>query len=409
MASTYSDLKIELIGTGDQTGTWGLTTNTNLGTAIEEAITGTADVTFSNNDVEITLSNTNSSQTARNLRLNLIGSINTNQNLTVPAIKKFYLVNNNLTYNVTVKCTGGIDTGVIVPAGTATFLFNVGTYVVNAISYLSTLYLGVPLGVASGGTGASTAGTAPFAQKGTNTDITSIGGLTTPLSVAQGGTGVSTGTGSGSVVLSNSPVLAGTPTTPTATAGTNTLQIASTAFVTSAVSTATGSLGTMSTQNANSVSITGGSIAGAVTATTLSSTGNTTFNTLLTAGEKATVSATAATGTIAYDILSQSVIYYTTNASANWTLNIRGNSGTTLNSVMATGEARTITFLVTQGATPYYNNVVQVDGTTTGVTTKWQGAVPIAGNASGIDAYTYSVVKTGASTYTVFASQVQFK
>ena len=172
MASTYSDLKIELIGTGDQTGTWGLTTNTNLGTAIEEAITGTADVTFSNNDVEITLSNTNSSQTARNLRLNLIGSISTDQNLTVPAIKKFYLVNNNLTYNITVKCTGGIDTGVIVPAGTATFLFNVGTYVVNAISYLSTLYLGVPLGVASGGTGSSLASGAPFALKGANTDIT---------------------------------------------------------------------------------------------------------------------------------------------------------------------------------------------------------------------------------------------
>jgi hypothetical protein len=262
MASTYSDLKIELIGTGDQTGTWGLTTNNNFQFAVEEAITGSADVTFADADQVLTLTNTNTSQTARNLRLNLIGSVSAARNLTVPAIKKLYIVNNNLTYNITVKCTGGVDTGVIVPAGTATFLFNVGTYMVNAISYLSTLYLGVPLGVASGGTGSSLSTGAPFALKGANTDITSIGGLISPLSVAQGGTGVTTGTGSGSVVLSNTPVLAGTPTAPTATAGTNTQQIATTAFVTSAVSTATGSLGTMSTQNANAVAITGGTVTG---------------------------------------------------------------------------------------------------------------------------------------------------
>jgi hypothetical protein len=262
MASTYSDLKIELIGTGDQTGTWGLTTNNNFQFAVEEAITGSADVTFADADQVLTLTNTNTSQTARNLRLNLIGSVSAARNLTVPAIKKFYIVNNNLTYNITVKCAGGVDTGVIVPAGTATFLFNVGTYMVNAISYLSTLYLGVPLGVASGGTGSSLSTGAPFALKGANSDITSIGGLTSPLSVAQGGTGVSTGTGSGSVVLSNTPVLAGTPTAPTATAGTNNTQLATTAFVTTAVSTATGSLGTMSTQNANAVAITGGTITG---------------------------------------------------------------------------------------------------------------------------------------------------
>ena len=262
MASTYSDLKIELIGTGDQTGTWGLTTNNNFQFAVEEAITGSADVTFADADQVLTLTNTNTSQTARNLRLNLIGAVSAARNLTVPAIKKFYIVNNNLTYNITVKCTGGVDTGVIVPAGTATFLFNVGTYMVNAISYLSTLYLGVPLGVASGGTGSSLSTGAPFALKGANSDITSIGGLTSPLSVAQGGTGVTTGTGSGSVVLSNTPVLAGTPTAPTATAGTNNTQLATTAFVTSAVSTATGSLGTMSTQNANAVAITGGTVTG---------------------------------------------------------------------------------------------------------------------------------------------------
>ena len=127
----------------------------------------------------------------------------------------------------------------------------------------------------------------------------------------------------------------------------------------------------------------------------------------MTAGETTTISATAATGTVNYDILTQSVLYYTTNASANWTLNIRGNSTTTLNSLMAIGETRTITFLVTQGATAYYNSAVTIDGTS--VTPKWQGAAPVAGNASGIDVYTYSIVKTAASTYTVLAAQTAFK
>lgn len=124
--------------------------------------------------------------------------------------------------------------------------------------------------------------------------------------------------------------------------------------------------------------------------------------------EGVTVSATAATGTINYDVTTQSVLYYTSNASANWTVNFRGSSGTTLNTAMATSEAITVVFLVTNGSTAYYNNVVQIDGTT--VTPKWQGgSAPTVGNASGVDAYSYSIVKTGSSAYTVFASQVQFK
>ena len=113
MASTYSNLKIELIGTGDQSGTWGTTTNTNLGTAIEEAITGTADVAFSSADVTLTLTNTNTSQTARNLRLNLTGTSGGARNLIVPAIEKQYIINNGLADDVTVKNSTG--TGVAVP------------------------------------------------------------------------------------------------------------------------------------------------------------------------------------------------------------------------------------------------------------------------------------------------------
>lgn len=127
------------------------------------------------------------------------------------------------------------------------------------------------------------------------------------------------------------------------------------------------------------------------------------------AAEVATVSATAATGTINYDITTQSVLYYTSNASANWTVNFRGSSGTSLNTLMSTGQSMTVAFLVTQGSTAYYNSAVQVDGTTTGVTTRWLGGAPTAGNASGIDSYRYLIIKTGAATFTVLASNTQFK
>lgn len=127
------------------------------------------------------------------------------------------------------------------------------------------------------------------------------------------------------------------------------------------------------------------------------------------AAETTTVSATAATGTIAYYTNSQSVMYYTTNASANWTLNLRHSAGTTLNTAMAIGQTVTVTFMVTQGATAFYNNVVQVDGTTTGVTTKWQGGTaPTSGNTSAIDVYTYAIIKTAASTFTVLAAITKF-
>jgi hypothetical protein len=125
------------------------------------------------------------------------------------------------------------------------------------------------------------------------------------------------------------------------------------------------------------------------------------------AAEVATISATAATGTIAYDITTQSVLYYTTNASANWTVNFRGSSGTSLNTLMSTGQSMTVAFLVTQGATAYYNNVVQVDGST--VTPKYQGGIAYAaGNASSVDVYMYTIIKTGNAAFTVFTSQTKF-
>lgn len=125
--------------------------------------------------------------------------------------------------------------------------------------------------------------------------------------------------------------------------------------------------------------------------------------------ETATVSATAATGTIAYDVATQAVLFYTTNASANWTINLRGSSGTSLNTLLATGESVTVAFLVTNGGTAYYNTTVQVDGSTAGVTTRWQGGTaPASGNANSVDVYAYTVIKTANATFSVFASQTKF-
>jgi hypothetical protein len=148
MASTYSDLKIELIGTGEQVGTWGATTNANLGTAIEEAIVGSADVAFSSADVTLTLTNTNGSQAARHLRLNLTGTSGGARNLILGSgcqIDKPYIIANGLADTVTVKNTTG--TGVAVPAGKSMWVYNNGTNVVEVITHTP---------VSSGGTGAYT-------------------------------------------------------------------------------------------------------------------------------------------------------------------------------------------------------------------------------------------------------------
>jgi hypothetical protein len=125
------------------------------------------------------------------------------------------------------------------------------------------------------------------------------------------------------------------------------------------------------------------------------------------AAEVVTVSATAATGTINYDVTTQSVLYYTSNASANWTVNFRASSGTSLNTAMSTGQSVTVALLVTNGATAYYNSAVQVDGTS--VTPKYQGGTaPSAGNASSVDIYSYTIIKTASATFSVFASQTRF-
>jgi hypothetical protein len=210
------------MGTGENSGTRGTITNTNLGTAIEEAITGSADVTFASGTVTLTLTDTNSSQTARNLRLNLTGTSGGAQNLIVPTIEKVYIVNNGCADAITVKNSGG--SGIAVPAGKTMYVYNNGTNVVDAVTHLSSLTLAAALPIASGGTGTNTT---TFCNVQTN-----VSGV---LPVVNGGTGVNASTGTGSVVLSASPTFTGAPLSTTAANGTNTTQIATTAFVTAAV------------------------------------------------------------------------------------------------------------------------------------------------------------------------------
>lgn len=125
--------------------------------------------------------------------------------------------------------------------------------------------------------------------------------------------------------------------------------------------------------------------------------------------ERTSVSTSAATSTITFDVNTAATQYITASATSNWTTNVRGDGSTTLNSIMTTGDAITVALLSTQGGTAYYNTEVQIDGTTSGVTIEWQGGTaPAAGNASGIDVYVYNIIKTASATFTVLASQTKF-
>jgi hypothetical protein len=198
MASTYSDLKIELIATGEQSGTWGSTTNTNLGTALEEAVVGSADVTFASADVTLTLTDTNASQIARNFRLNLTGTSGGARNLIVPAIEKPYVVYNGVADTVTVKNSTG--TGIAVPSGKTMMVYNDGTNVVDVTTYASSMTLGSALPVASGGTGISSGTSGGVLYYSATGTLASSGALAASALVVGGGAGsapstITTGTG----------------------------------------------------------------------------------------------------------------------------------------------------------------------------------------------------------------------
>jgi hypothetical protein len=217
MPSTYTELKIELIANGEQSGTWGTTTNTNLGTAIEEALVNTSLISFTGADVTLTLVDSSASQPARNMRLNLLGTSGGARNLIVPAIQKNYLVVNNLADAVTVKTPSG--TGITIPATNTAFLYVDGTNVLQAFDFIptakfNTLTLVNPLAATSGGTGLATYTAGGALYSPTTTTVASG-----TLPATAGGTGLSTYTSGGAVYASSASTLT-TGVLPTSGGGT---------------------------------------------------------------------------------------------------------------------------------------------------------------------------------------------
>lgn len=365
MASTYSpSLRLELIGDGDQSGIWGQTTNNNLGYLLEQSVAGVIAITMT--DANYTLSNFNGVvDEARNQVLVMSGTLTATRNVIAPLVEKTYIVKNSTSGNQSIQIIGSSGLGVTIPNGITALVYCDGTNFYNAI----------------------TGSVGNFTVNG-NISVTGTAAVTgaTTLSSTLGVTGATT--------------LAGASATSLSVSGTTTLNTSLTGI---------GKLtaGVVGTATAGTDYVAPGT---ATTFTALQTFAGTSSNAALTTNnilETATVSATAATGTINFDLTTQSVLYYTTNASGNWTLNFRGSSGTSLNTIMATGQSISASFLAAQGSTAYYNSAVTIDGTS--VTLKWQnGIAPSAGNASSIDVYSYVIVKTGSATYTVLASVTKF-
>lgn len=365
---------------GELSGSWGNTVNngiteyTNIAIAATLTLTGDGAVTLANTTGDASATNITSSLTgagtvtAQFAIVRVTGTLTTAKVVTAPSYSKTYVVDNAATGGiVTFKASG--QPGVSVAVGEkCTVYFNGTDYVKVATSTAGTV-TAVSVASANGFAGTSSGGTTPALTL--STSITGVlKGNATAISAATAGTDYLAPPSGTAILKANSGgALAN------ATAGTDYVA-PGTATTFTATQTFNGSSSVLASVLAN-------------------------------AGETATVSATAATGTINYDVTTQSVVYYTSNASANWTVNFRGSSGTSLNTLMSTGQSVTVAFLVTQGATAYYNSAITIDGSS--VTPKYQGGTAYtSGNASSIDAYVYTIIKTGSATFTVLASQTRF-
>jgi len=359
MASSYStDLKLEIMVTGENAGTWGDITNTNL-VLLQQAIGGYQEVSIAGGAQTTTLVMSNGAlSNARNAVIKLIGVITGNQVVTVPdGIEKTYIIANGTTGAFTVQFKTVSGTGI-------TF-------------------------------GATDKSTKEFFADGTN--IVDTGTVSE--------TGVQT--------LTNKTLTSPTITTPVIAQindanGNEELIFTATA---SAVNEIT--LANAATGNNPVISATGGDTNVGITLTPKGALGRITANgetKIFGVYEAVTISTTYITA-FTYDVLTQAVYFQNVNLGSNFTVNFRGDASNTLNAALATGESATVALITKQGNTTFYNtSVLTVDGTSTGVTVVYQGgSAPTAGNASSNDVYTYTAIKTAASTYTILAAQTQFK
>jgi len=356
MASSYStDLKLELMVTGENSGTWGDKTNTNLN-LIQQAIAGFESIAITSTNTTLAMTDATISN-ARNAVLKFTGTITANCTVFVASgIEKTYILENGTTGNFTVALN---------QVGGSSAIF-AGTDKSNKLVYLD-------------GTNAVDLGLVNLTGAQTLTNKT----LTSPTINDPIINEINDTNGNEEIIF-----------TATASA-VNELTIANAATGNNPNITASGS-------DANiGINLTPKGI------------GEITFNgtgKIQQVLEKVTVTNTATTGTVTYDLLEQAVLYHTGNAAGQFTLNFRGSNSTALNTMVAVGESATAAFLNTNATTAYYTTFVTIDGTSTNVSTKWQGgSTPSSGNASSIDAYAFTIVKTAASTYTVLAGQSQFK
>jgi hypothetical protein len=382
-------LGLALPTTGDLSGTWGTTVNDSITQLIDSAVAGT---TALSTDANVTLSTTNgAANQARNAVLLCTGARTTLKTITAPAQSKAYIVINATTGGFGVKVVGsGPTTGVTIPnGGKALIAWNGSDFVIvsSGVINLTSEVTGI-LPVANGGTATAT----PALIAGSGVTISGVWPNQTINATGSGGTLTSVGLSMPSgFSVANSPI-----TTSGTLAVTTTLN---------GLLKGTGSAFTTATVGTDYVAP--GTATNFTALQTFTGTSSNMAAKLLNAKEAVTISATAATGTINYDVTTQSVLYYTSNASANWTLNIRASSGTSLNSALSTGESVTVAFFVTNGATAYYQSAFQVDGSS--VTPKWQGgAAPSVGFVNSVDIYVFTVIKTASATFSVFASQTQF-
>ena len=399
--------------TGTEANTWGTVVNDEITALVDSAVAGTTTIT---SDADVTLTTTaGAANQSRQAIILWTASGTVTRNITAPAQSKTYMVINATGSTQSIVLRGvGPTTGITVVAGEKC-----------VAAWNGSDFVKIATTVADGVT------TITFGSTGLTPSTATSGAVSVAGTLANtnGGTGQSSAfTQYGITYASTTTVLA------TTAAGTSTTVLhgnASGAPTFGAVSLTADVSGTLPVGNGGSgaATLTGVLKGNGTSAFTAATAGTdyvapgtaTTFTALQTiAGttsnadlktsnilEVATVSATAATGTIDYDVTTQSVLYYTTDASGNFTVNFRGSSGTSLDTIMATGESLSVTFLVTNGATAYYNSAVQVDGSS--VTPKWQGGTaPTLGNASSIDSYTYVLIKTASATFTVLASQTKF-